>query len=75
MGAGPPGARAWIIAAPLPLQLRLRWPLVRAENAPSSQLFLCLSRACLGKMIVFIYILLKKTRFSQRYSVVWLATP
>ena len=30
MGAGPPGARAWIIAAPTLLPLRLRWPLVRA---------------------------------------------
>jgi hypothetical protein len=36
-----------------------------AKIALLSQLFLCLSRACLGKMIVFIHKLLKKGRFSQ----------
>jgi hypothetical protein len=38
----------------------------RCEKRPLfSQLFLCLSRACLGKMIGFIYKLLKKGVFSQ----------
>jgi|EP01046_Picozoa_sp_COSAG06_P010522 hypothetical protein len=39
-----------------------------AKNALFSQLFLCLSRACLGKMIAFIYKLLKKGVFRRAWG-------
>jgi hypothetical protein len=41
---------------------------VPAKNAPFSQLFLCLSRACLGKMIVSIYKLLKNGVFRRYFG-------
>ena len=43
------------------------------QNALLSQLFLCVSRACLGKMIIFIYKLLKKMVFLRVVVHVWRA--
>eukprot|EP01043_Picozoa_sp_COSAG02_P079206 COSAG02_NODE_18207_length_953_cov_1.612412_1_plen_183_part_01 len=48
--------------------LRRRWRSLR-ENGTFFEFSLCLSRACLGKMLIFVYKWLKKCRFLT--SMVW----
>jgi hypothetical protein len=47
---------------------------LEVKNGIFFQFSLCLSRACLGKIIVFIYKWLKKWHFSQSMMIMWRVT-